>query len=324
MTKHERVRAALAGERVDSPPCGFWSHFAPHQASGKPAADAHVAFYRQTDVDLLKVMNEHFYRSGLTVTRASDWAKYRPMTRKDPLFASQVDLVKRLADTLADEVPLLATIHGAFISTFHGSHLDYTTFRNYDVRKHNLLTEHLRDCPEAVQPALRAVAESLTELAIACLEAGATGIYYAAQGGEEHRLPRDVFSHYLKPHDVRVLSEVADHTDCLIIHICKEYIRLPLYADYPGHAFNWDTHHSDYAIDAGREIFKRTILGGLDNTDPRLVTGTPDEVAALARDSLRPWWQKPLIFGADCSLPSTMPLDNVRALVEAARTMPTV
>lgn len=315
MNKHERVTAALRGEDVDHVPAAFWFHFPPHQASGQAAVDAHLDFYRETDVDVLKVMNEHTYRSDVKVSTPADWASWTPLSSGSAHFRKQIDLVKAIADKLAGEVPIIATIHGTFISLFHGSKEPHET-----IFGHNLATEHIRNAPEAVAPAMAAVADSLIELSLACLEAGASGIYYGAQGGEEHRFSSETFNSHIKPYDLKVLDAVAARTDQLFVHICKDSIRLPLYADYPGQAFNWAVHDSAYSLKDGREIFRRTMLGGLDDRSGVMVDGSDDDIAAAVKDIISGYGRTSLIVGADCTLPTDIPLRKIRAAVEAART----
>ena len=49
------------------------------------------------------------------------------------------------------------------------------------------VTEHMKADPQSVGMGLGAIADSLAQFAVACIEAGASGIYYSAQGGEEDR-----------------------------------------------------------------------------------------------------------------------------------------
>ncbi len=314
MNKHERVRAAIAGEAIDYVPSAFWLHFPPAQAFGDRAVQAHLDFYRDTDVDVLKVMNEALYRNDGPITSSAEWARWKPIRAHDPHFQRLLDLVKRIADRVGGEVPLLATIHGTFISTFHGSKRPEDT-----IQARNAITEHLRASPDAVVPALRAVSESLTELSLACLEAGAHGIYYGAQGGEAHRFDETTFTQYIKPWDLVILRELAKHTDLLVLHICKDQVRLPLYGDYPCHAANWAVHDSDYSLTDGRAIFGKAILGGLDDRSGVMVDGSEADIAHEVRQIIGGFGERGLILGADCTLPTEISRERIRAAVEVAR-----
>ena len=314
MNKHERVRAALAGKPVDYVPSAFWLHFPPIQAFGPEAVEAHLDFYHDTGVDILKIMNEALYRNEGPVTSPNDWAHWKPIRAHNPHFQRLLDLVKAVSDRVGDEVPLLATIHGSFISTFHGSKRPENT-----IQGHNAITEHLRSMPAVVVPALRAVSETLIELSLACLEAGAHGIYYGAQGGEAHRFDETTFVDYVKPWDLMVLRELAKHTDLLVLHICKDHVRLPLYADYPCHAVNWAVHEGDYSLNDGQAIFRKTILGGLDDRSGVIVEGSDVDIQRDVTDMIRAFGKRCFILGADCTLPTEISRQRIRLAVDAAR-----
>ena len=59
MTKRERVIAAIEGKKVDAIPSSFSLHFPKNQAVGDEAVAAHLKFFKETDTDIVKVMNEH-------------------------------------------------------------------------------------------------------------------------------------------------------------------------------------------------------------------------------------------------------------------------
>jgi uroporphyrinogen decarboxylase len=316
MNKHQRVRAAISGAEVDHVPAGFWLHFPPGMEAGEPALEAHLDFYRRTDVDLLKVMNEHLYRREQPVRSPADWATWTPMSISRSYMQKQVDLVKAVVDRVGGEVPVLATIHGTFICAFHASKRPEET-----IFGHNLATEHLRHTPESMVPALAAVSDTLIALSIACLEAGADGIYYGAQGGEAHRFDEATFNTYVKPFDLKVLEAIRDKTDMVVLHVCKDKTRMPLYSDYPVDAVNWAIHEGDYDLEAGRKLFDVALLGGLDDRSGVMVDGSPDEIGAEVRRIVSGVGKRSFILGSDCTLPTDIPLGNVRAAVDAARSI---
>lgn len=315
MNKHERIRAALRGDEVDAVPSAFWLHFPRPQSFGAAAIEAHLEFYRDTDVDVLKVMNEALYLDHGFVTSPTEWSRWKPVSARSPHFQRMLDVLKAVSDRLSDEVPILATIHGAFISAFHGS----KRHPKDTILSPNVITDHLRESPESVVPALRVVSESLVELSLACLEAGATGIYYGAQGGEAHRFTESTFLDFVKPWDLFILRELRKHTDVLVLHICKDRIRLPLYADYPCDAVNWAVHDSDYTLEDGRRLFGKTILGGFDDRSGVLIDGDRADIERDVDNVLASFGRRGLILGADCTMPTDIPRWRIRTAVDAAR-----
>lgn len=314
MNKIETFKAALAGAPVDYVPSGFWLHFPEEDWTGKAAIRAHLDFYREADPDVVKVMNEYRYRMDTPISRLEDWATWKPLKTKGGYYQGQLDIIKGVADKLGGEAPILATIHGVYISAFHGGRRTEATF---DMP--HLLTQHLKECPEAVMPAFRSVTDSLIELSLACLEAGASGIFYSSIGGESDRFDEETFTRYLKPFEVEILDEVSRHTDQIVLHVCKPQPRLAPYADYRAAAVNWAVHESEVSLEAGAKLFEKTVLGGLDDRSGVLIDGTKEQIQSAVRDIIERFGREKLILGADCTLPTNISSARIRTAVEAAR-----
>lgn len=302
MNKIERVRAALRSEAVDRVPAGFWLHFPPHQAHGAAAIQAHLDYYRATNVDFMKVMNEHPYQANVEIKEPADWRRVRPAPLSADFYQEQLDEIKGILDGLGGECLVVTTIFGPFASGNHASN--------------NKVTEHLNADPDAVGQGLAAIGESLAEFAVACVEAGASGIYYSAQGGERDRFHQDQFLKYIKPHDLTVLNRMKDLGEFHLLHICKDRVRLEHYTDYPGHAVNWAATKNNLGLLEGRKLFRRPIVGGLGDRGV-IVDGTREEIQSAVRQVITDFGTTGLIIGADCTVPTDMPLENIRAAVEA-------
>ena len=302
MNKVERVCAALAGEKVDRVPASFWFHFTPDKAHGKASVQAHLDFYRESNVDFLKVMNEHPYRANVDIASPADWRRVRPAPLRSDFYQEQLDEVKEILDEIQDDCLVIVTIFGPFPSGNNASG--------------NVVTEHLKADPLSVSQGLGAIADSLAEFAVACVEAGAAGIYYSAQGGERDRFTEDEFLNYIKPHDLTVLNAVEDQGEFHLLHICKDHIRLPLYVDYPGHAINWAATKHNLSITEGRTLFKRTIAGGIDDRGV-VVNGSQEEIQDAVQEVIAEFGTESFILGADCTFPTDIKVRNIRTAVEA-------
>ena len=71
-------------------------------------------------------------------------------------------------------------------------------FRSGNNTSGDKVTEHLKADPLAVSQGLAAIAESLALFGEAVIDAGASGLYYSSQGGEQDRFTEYEFLHYLK------------------------------------------------------------------------------------------------------------------------------
>ncbi len=305
MNKIKRVQTVLRGEIPDRVPAGFWFHFPESQAHGKESVKAHLEYYRKADLDFLKIMNEHPYRVPIEIKNPADWRKIRPAPIDSSFFQAQLDEIKMITDELGGECLTTTTLFNSFSSGNHAAD--------------HLVSEHLKADPESVNIGLATIAESLAEFALACLEAGADGIYFSAQGGEADRFEESIFIKYIKPHDLTVLNAVKDQGELNIVHICRDNIRLHLYANYPGNVINWAaTAPHNVPLTAGKSLFNRTILGGLDNRGV-IVNGAPVEIEETVHQTINDFGPRHLIIGADCTLPADTDIDNIRTAIQATR-----
>ena len=318
MTKKARVRAVINGEKPDRIPSGFWYHFPPSRHAGAAAVEAHVDFLERTDVDILKIMNEHLYRVEQPPDCARGWRSIASLPLSSQPFTDQLEIVRRVLDEVGDSVYTLITVHGVFASAFHALSLPEERFA-----RANPLEYHLKEDPEAVAEGLHTIAGSLLAFAHACIELGVDGVYYAALGGERYRsYSRSAFERAIKAGDVYVLRELAREDIDLFVHICKADLDFAPYADYPGDIFNWATHSNGLSIRAGYELFRRPVLGGFDDRSGVLVDGTNEEIGRAAVELVRGHSDIPFILGADCTLPTELGCQRIRSAVEAARVSP--
>ncbi|QQO10308.1 uroporphyrinogen decarboxylase family protein [Breznakiella homolactica] len=295
-------------------PAGFWLHFPEEAFFGKKAIEAHLTFLGRTGVDFLKVMNEYRVTVPAYITAASDWRYVKPFSAQTGFVQQQIDVIKALADRLGGKVPLVATIHGVFASAFHACRVAEDRFS-----RGNPVSESLFTDPRTTLGGLRAIAEGLADFSLACLDAGAAGIYYAALGGEDYRFSAEQFEEWIKPLDLLVLNAIKDKTDISILHICKDQVRLPLYADYPASIINWAIHESNPDLEEGAKIFKgKIILGGLDDRSGILVDGSCGDIQKAVQDIRGRMKDVPFILGADCTLPTEISPERIRWAVEAA------
>jgi uroporphyrinogen decarboxylase len=308
MNKVQRIKAVLKGDVPDAVPASFWFHFPEPQAHGKAMVKAHLDYYHRADLDFLKIMNEHRYHVETQIKTPSDWRKLKPVPVKSPFYQAMLDEIKMIVDELKGECLTVITIFNPFSSGKHAS--------GYQI------DEHLKADPDSVGAGMRTIAESLAKFSSACLDAGAGGIYFASQGGESDRFEDRIFTEIIKPTDLTVLNAIKDKSDFNIVHICQDKVRLQLYSDYPGNVVNWAaTAPHNKSLVEGRDIFKRPILGGLDNRGV-IVDGTPDEIRHAVHEVISTFGPRGFILGADCTLPTDIDIEKIRTAVEAARAYP--
>jgi len=315
LDKRERVLASIQGREVDRVPVGFWLHFANDLHHGKASVDAHIDFFKKTDTDIVKIMNENLVPNTHKITKATDWRHIQPIKMTDSFVVDQLDIIKRVIEAIGDEAVCLTTIHGTVASAFHarGGGDGYETLRY-------MLSNHLREEPQIVSDAFRVISEGLAEFTEACLNAGAQGIYYAALGGETELFTDSEFEKYVKPNDLMILDVVKKESAINFLHICKDKVNLERYNDYNPDVVNWAIHENNLSLQEGRKLFPNSaLLGGLDDRSGVLVSGTTEEIEQEVSSILDQTGTHKFILGADCTLPTEIAYERIIAAVEASK-----
>ena len=315
MNKKERVQAAIDKQPVDHVPACFSLHFPREIAFGDAAVKAHLDFYRQTDCDILKIMNENLVPAIGEMNSPADWAKVPAYNRHSPFMQQQLDMIKRILDEEGDAYSL-ATIHGICASTIHPLEAKY----GYEpVRR--LFVEQMRTDKQPMLDARRRIADAMCDLAQACIEIGCNGVYYAALGAEKHFFTDEEFAEAVEPFDRQILTAIREAGGDIFLHICKNNLNMHRYRNYQDlcDVVNWGVYEVPFSLEEGRKLFPNaTIMGGLANRSGVLVDGTIEELQAAVRKLIADFGSTGFILGADCTLPTDIPVERIRAAAHAA------
>lgn len=299
MTKKERVKAALQGRPVDRPPVSFWRHFSGADAHGERCAQKHVEFYRQTDMDFIKVMHDGLTAPcSLDVHDLSDLKAYRPLGKSNPYIRSYVDRAQRVTDAIGSEVYVYANVFSPF-----------TLLRRIGDEK---LRYYIWEDESTVRSALDVLGEELSLLCRELVEkAGCLGVFAAFQGNEVSRFTEEKFYRIVYPSDQAMLQAANEASPFNILHFCawdEIRNRMEIWREYPGCAVNWAIAIDGIPLQEGRRFFGgRTVMGGFDNRRGKLLySGSKPQVQRETRRLVEEYEQAfgsqdGLIIGADCS-----------------------
>lgn len=312
MFKREELLAFLKnGTPMRGVPAGFWMHFPVTAQHGGAAIDAHMQYYGETGVPLVKIMNEHPYRLAERIETPEDWRKVRPLKLEDTDYPAFLDEIRMLRARMGEDALILATIHGVLVSACHA-----TDGMGKFPDLNNTITRHLKENPEATAVGVNAIADTLKRLSAACIEAGADGIYYAALGAEEERFSEALYTTYVKPLECDLLGSLMER-GAVFLHICKDHPRLPMFQGYPCHVVNWAEHSSNYTLEDGAALFpQQRILGGFDNKGGLLFDGSAEQLAERISGVIGRIGRERTVIGADCTLPGTTDAARIRSVVE--------
>ena len=305
MNKIERVDASLRGETVDRVPLNFFYHFPEHQRAGHAMAQAHLDFYRAADLDYLKVMNDNYYDppNFQALTKPSEWAKLQAAPLTSRCFQDQLTGLREIVKAVGKEVSIITTV--------------FNPFENGDGMSEWKATEHLKLEPEKVSEGLSTVADSLANFVRACIDVGASGIFFAAHGGQSGRHTESEFRKYIKPHDLTVLNAAEEAGAAFnLLHVCGENLRLQEYAEYPAHAVNWSPQLGNLSLAQGRRVFNRTITGGIDQNGA-IIHGSQKDVSAEVLKAVDEMGTTGFMLGAGCALAEAVPTPRLSWVKQA-------
>lgn len=319
MNCKQRVVAAIQGRPVDGIPSCFSYHFREGCGFGEPAVAAHLKFFEETDTDILKIMNENLVPNMGKIRVPDDWKCIRSFSLKDAFMCRQIELVERILEKCDSTRFTMGTLHGAVASAIHPIEAEY----GFDGTR-RLMCEHLRQNPQPIRDAFRRIADGMTLLAEKYIQLGLDSVFYAALGGEKHYFTDEEFASLVKPLDIQMLDAVKRAGGYAFLHICKKNLELGRYVDYAPYAdvVNWGVYEVPCTLAEGRKLFPgKTILGGLENRAGILVEGPIAELKAATRKIIADFGRTGFIMGADCTLPTDLDAQRIRAVVETARSM---
>ena len=308
VNKRERMLSWLAGKKIPNyTPAAFFLHFGNDYKSGSAAAKKHLEFYRQTDMDFVKIQFEQTYSRQDYLQKPADWQKLK--LAKLDFYEPLLQTVRELVKAEKKNSLILMTLYSPFMCAGHCATAP-------------VLLKHLEEDPEAVKKGLEILTESQMLFVRACIKEGIDGFYASTQGGEAKRFSNpDIFKKYVKPYDLVAMKEASAKCKFNILHVCDyvaPYANYDAYPDYPGHVINCNTQLIDHQI-SGQEItklFKRPFMGGMDRHGI-IGKGSPAEVEAEIRKVVKGAPDR-FILGADCTVEADTNWDRLKHAISVA------
>lgn len=325
MDQRTRVLNAMDKKEVDHVPVGFWFHFGGEEAVGEACVKAHLKYYRETDLDFVKIMCDNYFPYPLPeVKKAEDWKTLKPLTADHPFIREQVERAKAIVEEIGRERCVFYNVFAPFSSLRFGA--EAVGVSDADVMA------YIREDKNAVMAALDVIAQSNALLAqLLITEAGCDGIYYCVQGGEYDRFLPKEYQEIITPSDLYVLEHANRFSDYNILHMCGwagNRNQLGVWQDYPAKVVNWAVYVEGMSLEEGRYFMDgRTSLGGFEThwdehtQQGILYTGTKEELQQYTKDLIINHGKTGLMLGGDCTIDAKIDWERIRWIVEAARSI---
>ncbi len=261
MNKRERVTAAFKGLETDYVPVCMWQHVPPEYWGDDDCfAQVQAKFLRDTDVDFMKLSGDKYFGWPATVLerieKAEDLMKIRRLGPNHPYIRGQIERTKKVVKALERECPAIYLIFAP---------LSYIRLKV----GYPKMMQFIRENPEAMKHACQVVAEDVKLLVQGVIEeAGADGIFYSVQNGEQSRFTYEEYRDWVTPSDKAVLDFANSLSDMNAIHFCaweEEPNRLSVWEDYRAPVVSWSRYFDIMDIQQAKKHFGCTVWGGFDN-----------------------------------------------------------
>lgn len=318
MTKRELVERNFNGESLEAVPSCFSLHFPADEKFGDPCVKAHLKFFKDTDTDIIKIMNENAFPSNPDVYRAEDYNRITVQGRNSDFVQKEADLVKAILDKADSDAYPICTIQGVIASLGHSMRPQYQSLP--EIRA--LETRFFRENPVAVEDAVKKITESLCYLVEEVIKAGCKGIFYAVLGGEKSLWTREEADIIESPYDKAVMQAAKEAGGKVILHLCKKDLDFGRFASYAPYtdAVNWGVYENNIPLEEGVKMFPgKVMLGGLEHRGGIMENGSIEEIQNEVRSLKKRMAGIPYILGADCTLATDQDRNRIKAAVEAAR-----
>lgn len=332
MTKWQRIEAALAGVEVDRVPISLWAHYHLQDRAPQRLVQATLDLHRQFDTDLIKLTPSGLYSIqdwGVAIRFGRDdatfplvvepaihspeqWEELPKLDIYNGALARELDTLTHMAKALDGSVPFMMTIFNPLTTAYKLCG---------DRVSGERVIEHLRQAPRQLHAGLKVITEVVRDYALACLEAGASGIFFATQLANYDLLTRQEYEEFGVPYDLQVLEALQGRSRITMLHVCKQNLMFDLIADYPVDVINWADRESGPSLAEARQLTGKTLAGGLSLDVLR--HGTEEQVMAEVREAIAQAGPRGFILAPACVIRAGTPAANLaaarRAVEEAAR-----
>ena len=284
-------------------PAAFFIHFHSDQKEGDAAVQAHLNYFHESGMDILKVQ---FEQGAPRITEMTEEGiKLIP----EDFYRPTLEIIAKLQEAEGKDVYVLPTLYSAY-------QISHNTMGE------ELIISAAKEQPELYKKVLDSYRDALIWLVKECKKIGIQGFYMCTQGGEItfYDIP-GFFDTFVKPYDLAVMSECNLDTKMNILHICNwegPYDDLTRFKDYPAQIINTPDNLNGvpFSLADGVKLFGRPVLGGF-NRLGEFNTISAEEAAAQTRRILTESPKGRVMIGADCTVGSA-PLANIKAAVAAA------
>jgi uroporphyrinogen decarboxylase len=247
----------------------------------------------------------------LAVRSPADWIRLPDVDGATPPLADQVEALRIVVEAVGD-VPVLQTVFSPLSVAGYLAGED----------KQRVVGE-LRDGSDGLRSALDRIADGLADFTRRSVSAGAAGIFYAISGyASDEMWPISEYERLALDADLRVIDGLPERSWFNVLHLCGPSVHFDLAGRISSHAVSWSVHEpGNPSLREGRDRAGKAAMGGVDHVHT-LAEGSPGSVRREVVDTISGTGGTGVLIAPGCSVPVTVPDENLEAMMDAARGRP--
>ena len=333
MNKYDLLKATIEGQETERVPCSVWMHFSQYDQDPRSLAEHQVEFCKKYDYDFIKLMPFGAYSTQDWGSKIEiycdpykepvivkpgiecidDYYKIKPLKGLHGTHGQVVQLAAHVQRLTDEQIPYLQTIFSPG-----------TTLKKLS---HKGLLDDMREHPEAVHTALRAITETTIDFINENLKYGVSGFFFANQFASYDTIDDDLFKEFIEPYDMVVMDAYKDKTWFNVAHIHGSNIMFDKVKNYPCNVLSWHDRDTYPSIKEAAELTDKCFLGGIHEV-PTIIDGklsyasvlaskSKDEIIEHVHQAIDMAGAKNLIVGPGCVCDPRTSEANLHAVREA-------
>ncbi len=322
MHKRERLERAIAGEPVDRVPVALWRHWPGDDQRYADLARSTIDFQHDYNWDFVRVMPSRNFQvvdygvqdeweghaQGIldikkrVIKRSLAWTELRPLSPTRGALAQQAQCLGLIGQAFQTEaVPILQTIYSPFIQAAQ-------------LAGRQKLLRDMRVRPDRLRTGLNLLSESTNRFINALRKVpGVAGIFVVTEFASHDVMSEVEYAAYVLPHIQNILADLPEHWWLNIVQVGGPSPMLPLFADLPIQALNWDTRNGSDELTQAKSLFRYASCGGLNERED-LLCGTPALLSSVVREAISQSESRKIIVSGSGNGYVNTPISNIRAV----------
>ena len=327
LSKRDRMKAVLSGERPDRVPVAFWRHWPVDDQDEEMLAMVTLEYQKKFDMDWIKLTPsssyciddygaKHHYRGKAIgerdyieriIKNIEDWDKIEPLNVTKGTYARILRTLEKVIKRRDPETPVVMTVFTA------------SRMAGYMAGDENL-TIHMRKDPKRVKRAISALAETCESFVREVMDRGADGIFLSTNAASYDVMNEEEHNEFSRPFDIRIL-QAAEQGWLNTMHLHGQHPMFNSLCDYPVSIINWHDRAAGPSLQDAMKLFPGTFAAGIEQFH-LLHFGSPKEIEEQIADAILQTGGRRLMITPGCTFPLTVPEGNlytVRRAVEKYR-----